>query len=79
LATKSEVAIEKFFSFESYNLTILRRISNIARMYLISFYAGRDYRCVSASMHLSPFDFTQNRYDYRLSARFSVHVVRGPQ
>lgn len=61
------------------NLTILQRFSNIARMYLISFFfcAGRDYRCVSASMHLSPFDFARNRYGYRLSARFSVHVVRG--
>lgn len=64
----------------SYNLTILRNFSNIAGLYLISFYAVRDYRCaVSASMHLSPFDFARNRYDYRLSARFSVHVVRGPR
>lgn len=48
-------------------------------MFLISFCAGRYYQCVSVSMHLSPFDFARNRYDYRLSARFSVHVVRGPR
>lgn len=68
-----------FFSFESYNITILRRISNIARTYLINFCTDCDYRCVSASMHLSPFDFAWNWYDYRLSVRFFVHVVREPR
>lgn len=61
-------------SLESYVLMMLRRISNIARTYLISFGArAMDYRSASASMHLSPFDFARNRYRHRLSAP-PVHV-----